>query len=71
MVTLFNTTLVSNQFLAIIWNYDIFGFNSGRTREYCDYFADNGFLVILPGWFFKQYGMPIPNLYWRLNPIGS
>ena len=35
--------------LAIIWNYDVFGFDSGRTREYCDYFADNGFLVVLPG----------------------
>ena len=36
---------------ALIWNYDIYGFNSGRTREYCDLFAENGFLVLLPDYF--------------------
>ena len=37
--------------MALIWNYDIYGFNSGRTREYCDLFAENGFLVLLPDYF--------------------
>ena len=36
---------------AIIWNYDVYGFDAGRTRQYCDFFAQNGFLVVLPDWF--------------------
>jgi len=36
---------------AIIWNYDVFGFDAGRTREYCDLFAEHGFLVVLPDYF--------------------
>merc|ERR1711935_811232 len=43
--------VVGNGTTALIWNYDIYGFNSGRTREYCDLFADNGFLVLLPDYF--------------------
>ena len=43
--------VVGNGTTAIVWNYDIYGFDSGRTREYCDLFADNGFLVILPDYF--------------------
>ena len=27
-------------FRCIIWGYDIFGFSAGRTRQLCDYFAD-------------------------------
>jgi len=36
---------------AIIWNYDIFGFDSGRTRQFADMFSENGFLVIIPDYF--------------------
>jgi dienelactone hydrolase len=36
---------------AIIVVYDIFGFNSGRTKEICDQLADEGYLVILPDFF--------------------
>ena len=27
---------------CIIWNYDIFGFNGGRTRQMADFMADQG-----------------------------
>ena len=27
---------------GIIWNYDIFGFDSGRTKQLCDIVADAG-----------------------------
>ena len=30
---------------AIIWNYDIFGFDSGRTKQLCDIVADAGSLT--------------------------
>ena len=30
---------------------DVFGFDAGRTREYCDLFAEHGFLVVLPDYF--------------------
>lgn len=36
---------------CIIWNYDIFGFDSGRTRQLCDYFAQQGYFVILPDYY--------------------
>merc|ERR1712002_104797 len=36
---------------CVVWNYDIFGFNAGRTKEICDLLADAGFMVILPDWF--------------------
>jgi len=36
---------------CIIWNYDIFGFDAGRSRELCDYFADQGYFVIMPDYF--------------------
>ena len=36
---------------GIIWNYDVYGFDAGRTREYCDLFAEAGFLVVLPDFF--------------------
>jgi len=36
---------------AIIFCYDIYGFNAGRTRLMCDQFAAAGFLVILPDFF--------------------
>jgi len=50
---------------AIIWNYDIFGFDSGRTKQLCDIVADAGYLVLLPDWFrgtwqdpFEPAGIP-------------
>ena len=27
---------------CIIWNYDVFGFKGGRTRQMCDFLADAG-----------------------------
>jgi len=36
---------------CIIWNYDIFGFDSGRVKQLCDVLADAGYLVLLPDWF--------------------
>jgi len=36
---------------CVIWNYDIRGFNGGRTRERCDDLAAQGFMVILPDYF--------------------
>ncbi len=36
---------------AVIWNYDIFGFNAGRTRQMVDLLAASGFLVLLPDYF--------------------
>jgi len=36
---------------VVIWNYDIRGFNGGRTRERCDELAAQGFMVILPDYF--------------------
>jgi len=40
---------------AIIFAYDIYGFNMGRTREICDRFADNGYFVILPDFYRGNY----------------
>ena len=31
-----------NSHKCIIWNYDIFGFDGGRTKQMVDFFADNG-----------------------------
>lgn len=36
---------------AIVWNYDIFGFARGRTRQLCDLLASRGYLVALPDYF--------------------
>jgi len=36
---------------CIIWNYDIFGFDSGRTRQTADLFAEAGYLVIIPDFY--------------------
>merc|ERR1712136_96776 len=36
---------------CIIWNYDIFGINGGRTKMFCDLMAENGFLVVLPDFY--------------------
>ena len=49
---------------AIIYIYDIYGFNGGRTREICDRLASNGYFVILPD-FFRG------NFRDKKNPDGS
>jgi len=36
---------------CIIWNYDIFGLNAGRTKMLADMFADCGYLVLIPDWY--------------------
>ena len=33
---------VGNSSKCIIWNYDIFGFNAGRTNQLADLMADKG-----------------------------
>jgi len=43
--------VVGNSTKAVIWNYDIFGFNAGRTRQMVDLLAASGFLVLLPDYF--------------------
>jgi len=42
---------VGNGSRCIVWNYDIFGFNEGRTREIVDLIADNGFTVLIPDYY--------------------
>ena len=41
---------------AIIFAYDLFGFDSGRTKQMCDELAAEGYLVILPD-FFRHDGL--------------
>merc|ERR1712200_261596 len=36
---------------CIIWCYDVFGFKGGRTRQMCDFLAENGYLVIMPDFY--------------------
>lgn len=36
---------------CIIWNYDIYGFEGGRTRQHCDLLAKEGYLVVLPDYY--------------------
>ena len=36
---------------CVIWNYDIHGFNSGRTKQLADLLAESGFLVVMPDYF--------------------
>jgi len=36
---------------CVIWNYDIFGFNGGRSKMLCDIIAQNGFLVVMPDFY--------------------
>ena len=31
-----------NSHKCIIWNYDVFGFDGGRTKQMVDFVADNG-----------------------------
>ena len=43
---------------CLIWNYDIFGFDSGRTRQTADLFAEAGYLVIIPDFYRGSYREP-------------
>jgi len=36
---------------CIIWNYDVFGFDGGRTRQMADFIADHGYMVIIPDYY--------------------
>jgi len=36
---------------CIIWNHDSYGFDSGRSRQFCDLFAAEGYFVIMPDYF--------------------
>ena len=36
---------------CIIWNYDIYGFDGGRTRQNVDLLAEHDFMVILPDYY--------------------
>ena len=38
----FNAFQVGNSSKAIIWNYDIFGLDGGRTKQMADFMADHG-----------------------------
>ena len=40
---------------AIIYVYDIYGFDGGRTRMLCDWLASKGYFVILPDFFRGRY----------------
>lgn len=54
---------VGNSSKCIIWNYDIFGFDGGRTRQLCDLIAENGYMVIMPDFYrgvFKDPSDPAP-----------
>jgi len=53
--------VVGNGSKCIIWNYDIFGFDSGRSRQLCDVFGDEGYTVIMPDYYrgtFQDPSMP-------------
>jgi len=52
--------VVGNGSKCIIWNYDIFGFDAGRSRQLCDYFAEQGYLVIMPDYYRGTFNAP-PN----------
>ena len=52
---------------CIIWNYTIFGFKGGRTRQMCDFMAEAGYLVILPDYYRGQMCDPSKEGYGVLN----
>jgi len=39
---------------CIIWNYDVFGFDGGRTRQMADFVAEHGYMVIIPDYYRGQ-----------------
>ena len=60
----FNAFQVGNSSKAIIWNYDIFGLDGGRTKQMADFMADHGddnnFL-------FNYAGVTDRNAHWSFN----
>ena len=44
-------TFLGNSTKCVIWNYDIFGFDSGRTRQMADFIAAHGYLVVIPDYY--------------------
>ena len=40
---------------CIIWNYDIFGFDSGRSRQMCDLVAEAGIRILFKTAFFFHF----------------
>ena len=46
-----NLYIVGSSEKCIIWNYDISGFDGGRTKLLADLFAEEGFMVIIPDFF--------------------
>ena len=40
---------------CIIWNYDIFGFDSGRSRQMCDLVAEAGIRILFKTTFFFHF----------------
>lgn len=43
--------VVGNGERCVIWNHDIYGFNSGRSRQLADLLAEAGFMVLMPDYF--------------------
>ena len=50
-----NIYRVGNGSRCIVWNYDIFGFNGGRTRELTDLIASKGINLSLTYWNDDQF----------------
>lgn len=42
---------VGNSSKVIIWNYDIFGPDGGRTKQMADFLADHGYMVLMPDYY--------------------
>ncbi len=36
---------------CVLWHYDVYGFDGGRSRQLCDSLSDRGFLVLMPDWY--------------------
>ena len=52
---------------CVVWNYDIFGFDSGRTKQLADLLAESGFLVVMPDYFrgtFQVVWLRQSHKYW-------
>jgi len=50
--------LAQNGTRCIVWNYDVFGFDSGRSRQLCDYFSSQGFTVMMPDYYRGDLWVP-------------
>ena len=72
---------IGNSSKCVIWNYDIFGFDSGRTRQMVDFIAAHGYYVIMPDYYrgkFDDLSDPsrtaqflIDQSLWEGMPIGQ